>query len=141
VDLVKARLQGITTAAGYGSNLGEHVEVWKTTKWPHGTALGVNIMDVSCVPTEGEQRVIGQFNWALNMEIHIVAAEGEIPADNARIYIQDILQAIGTDPKWSNNADRTGQPADTMNAMFEGRIIAGVVMNFTIYYRTPKWRQ
>lgn len=57
-----------------------------------------------------------------------------------RAAMQDIIAAIGSDPRWGGLARWTDIDDSNLDMEQSGDIIAGVQVNFTVTYRTPLWR-
>lgn len=73
----------------------------------------------------------------IELEGHVA---GGTPADTARVIMNDVIACIGSDPKWSNLARWTDIDSHEISVEQSGDTIAGIMINFTITYRTPLWR-
>lgn len=71
------------------------------------------------------------------LEVHVA---GNTAATTARSIMQDILAAIGSDPRWGNLARWTDIDSHEIAVDQAGDVIAGVSINFTVTYRTALWR-
>jgi hypothetical protein len=73
----------------------------------------------------------------LDLEAHVA---GDTSTETARGILQDIIAAIGSDPKWGGLARWTDIDSHEINVEQAGDIVAGVLLKITVTYRTPLWR-
>ena len=95
-------------------------------------------MDIFFPGSGAEQAgVSGRWDHLMGVDIdiwHPGADDADVSA-----MMADVLEAIGTDTKWGDQAVETQQP--TLNDEWErkGRLIGGPNIQFKIMYRTAQW--
>lgn len=145
VNAIFTKLQGITKANEFRTNIGENAYRWKLTPWGERDAQGrqyldgCNLKDKSCSCTAS---VHGSMEWVLDIEIEIYG-DGEGSDTFLRSAEADVITMIGRDPKfgvidpsimtWTKNF-RT-----EMGLKQDERIVAGMLISFQVQFRTPYW--
>ena len=136
MDAVKARLQNITVANGYMTNLGNNVYEWKETAFAENEMPGIDYRDALC---ERFSSVLNRFRWRLSVGIEI-ATQNSTAVSDVRKMIADVYKVIGTDDTWGGLAIITEQPeSDEMRVTKEERFIAGALIGVFIIYETSLW--
>lgn len=100
-DLVIERMEAISTANGYETDLGTSVEDWQTN-WDDEQLPALSVCDlvaeIGFVNSETEAPT--QF-VKLPIQFRIFAKSDTLPAD-LRKMCADVIRAVGADPKWED---------------------------------------
>jgi len=139
---IKARFQGITTAGGYATNLGQNVSVWRGSDWAKGQLLAVNLMDVIdeiAYATMG----VSKEEHKLTIEAVIACQAGTNTGETLRKAIADAYKAIGVDHRWTVAGERlafdTRLQKDEAGFDQEDRTVAVAKVTFVVHYRTSRF--
>jgi hypothetical protein len=134
VNAVRDRFTTIRVAAGYETDLGASVHVWRDTNTnpftPQELATGgLNLRDPK---RETNQELVNKHQHTLSINCEIAVAA----ADTVRKMLADLDKAIGVDRKWGGVAFDTDPGDDSILVAQNGTLITGASYNFTILYRT-----
>jgi hypothetical protein len=136
IDAVVARMKTILTTNGYITNVGEHVWEWKTTPYGPKDRPGLSVREpVTNVTAQCDAYV----DWAMELEIEIVAEDAALTAAQLRSMKEDIYKAIGTDEYWGNLAARTHPVSDEAELVQEDTVLGAGLVKIKILYKTPRW--
>lgn len=141
VDAVKARMATITTANGYTSNVGQQVFEWQATSVDASKLPCILVSDPVETNLGGtdDNKNSAQRTFGLQFEVSLLLAETNQTAVKARLALEDVIRAIGTDQKWSGLARRTEPVSDELKLDEEGTRISGVQMKFIVEYGRAPW--
>lgn len=151
VELIRDRFESILTANSYETDLGSNVFVWRDLNNAPATAAEIPLCNIRDVREETDPALSSRTDHrhTLYIECDIVAgttnAGGSTDAaKQARKCISDVLEAIGTDTRWTDAggamlAFQTWPMDNEMALDQSGRTIAGAKIRFKIEYRTPRW--
>ncbi|MBT9171352.1 MAG: hypothetical protein DDT18_01726 [Actinobacteria bacterium] len=134
MDRVRARLQSITVANGFGFNLGANVFEWQVTPLQEVRLPAIVYRDV-----ENSIELIEAHRNRLGIEIEIMTRGGDTPIADMRRMIADVHRAIGTDIQWGTLALNTYPQGDRISREIETQNIVGAVINIVIEFRTREW--
>jgi hypothetical protein len=139
---VKARMQGISVANGYETELGENVFLWKGADFAAEELPAMDIRDVrddidsAAVSTRREHHRI-------TFEVAVAVANGTDSMKTARKAIADIYKAIGVDRYWTVSGARlafdTDLKSDESGIEQRETTLAGAKVTFVVSYRTAKF--
>ena len=139
VNAVGVRLQAITVANGYETNLGAGLNLWRVTDFADSELPVMNLRDVECVT---DQLIGNHHEHRLKLEVVAVSKIGGSD-DNAgvtsRRMLADIWKAIGVDRKWSSLALDTNPLRDSTQVEQEKHLLISVKVEFEIKYRTQSY--
>lgn len=146
IDAVRARLQLITVANGYQTDIGRAVFVWRAMPLGEAETPFLNVKDVKRVSKQvllGRQSAAHEHTLTMWVEVLARPVPGSVQADDMiRAYLGDIEKAVGLDRYWTEAATSTPLATDTrpaedqMSVEQAGQIIGGTRYVFTIDYRT-----
>lgn len=136
VNAVGRRLNTILAAAGYKTDLGSSIFLWRPMPFEEAELPAANYRDVAGSPEPDGP--IGQFRWGLDIDIQIVASGSSSP-QSMRDLIQDVYRAIGTDTRWGGLAVYTGQPSDEITVDQQDKFFTGAALKLRIIYDSPLW--
>jgi hypothetical protein len=142
VQAVKTRLETITTANGYHTNLGNNIYEWKQNPHADTNTLSAVIRDTECEEVNVlDQAASGIHTKILTMEIEIIAASGT-PAQDLRKAEADVNKAIGTDTTFGGLAVDT-EPVNSIPLYpnQNEKRIAGLQRTVEITFRTTAWQE
>lgn len=135
IDAIIATMQGITTAAGYETNLGDNVDDWKVN-WDDEEMPALSVCDI----TE-DQQLVGdqpdarnQINL-LNVQFRIFVKNGT-RARALRKMKADVNKAIGSNTRWNKLAMWTKPKRSGMVIPDESFEIGGKAIEIQIAYMT-----
>lgn len=98
---VENRLRDILQINGYNTNLGSNVFPWELADIPDTSRPAVTCRDVS---REIIQHVASHMHkLTIELEMFPLSTDAA-PADSIRLFIQDVVNAIGTDTTWGGLA-------------------------------------
>ena len=133
VDAIKARLQTLQVANGYGTELGLHVFEWKVTAFADSELPGVAFRDTEQTVAE----LTGGFrNVSLTVEFILGAASGAATASVVRQGIGDVVRCIDTDPTWGGLAWDTAIQSDEMFMDHDGKLTGLAKVTAVVKYQT-----
>lgn len=145
VNAIFSKLETITKANGFRTDIGLNGYRWKLTPWGERDAQGrqyldgFNLKDKSCVCSAS---VIGFMEWALDIEVEIYG-DGEGSDTFLRSAEADVISLIGQDTKFGvsdpNVRTWTKNFRTEMGLKQDERIIAGMLISFQVEFRTPYW--
>lgn len=138
-DAIKTRLQGITVAGGYYTNLGTKVTVWKTNPF---AANKVDAIDIRDDPEE--QEVDAEDESLENRKLHVALKlifKAPTPSEIVVQGITDVEKAIKVDETWSGLAYRTIPDGNTMDVKQDEVTLGGATVNIIIEYQTEKFTE
>lgn len=142
ISAIKTRMQSILTTGGYQTNLGSHVYVWRTVPIVQDETPALVIRDTIDEVidlTEGSGYSMPS-QHQLRVELEVVVSDTTATIGTVRDCYEDVMQAIGTDETWSNNALRTVELSNEMVTDQERDTIGGIIINLRVDYRTQtKW--
>jgi len=139
VNAVDTRLKGILTAAGYETNLGQHIFWWRTNDFSEDELPAANCRDTDCDDSNATIGVIGYHQHALKMEVDLIEADGASTPSSIRKLIADLQKAIGVDTTWGKLAERTNPINSPINIDQADKTIGSATVTFTIDFKTRKW--
>ncbi len=142
VQAVKTRLETITTANGYHTNLGSNIYEWKQNPHNETDVLAAVIRDTDCEEVNIlDQSSSGIHTKILSMEIEIIAASSTVPAV-LRQAEADVNKAIGTDTTFGGLAiDTTPVNSIPLYPNQNEKRIAGLQRTVEIHFRTVAWQE
>lgn len=141
VEAVTARLQTITTANGYQTNLGSKVFVWRLTPFQDSETPALNLFDrIDTI----QKQTAGIWHHSLAFEIHIVTSAGTAPLETIRDQlIADVQKAIGVDRYWTVSGTRLAHDTDItsveIGAAHGEKLEAQAKVLLSIEYRTKSF--
>lgn len=139
VDKVVERFTGILAAAGYKTDLGKNVHLWRDTSEaaaPFGDneLPAANIWDTDN-KTEPTTFATRKHTHRLTIEVELRPITTEVDK-NLRRMIADIAKAIGVDRTWGGLARDTEPFEDKSGLQHAAKVIAGCSYKFVIVYET-----
>lgn len=134
MDAALNRLQGISVANGYRTNLGAGVGLWPAAEVT-ATGLPRAILFDASLSTTAE---ISRHLHELTVRLFIAAAPAT-PLDEVRNLTDDVHKALGVDIQWGGLAITTAPPSSSVDMEDEETRIITMDMTFTITYRTTEW--
>lgn len=138
VSAIKTRMQTITTANGYETNIGNAVWNWKTGIWTIAEfeAGGIDIRD-------GKERIetsstgLTREDHHLTVDFVIMVGTGATTGVTVRKAIADVYKAIGTDRKWGLTFVQTTWPVEVdMLVDQDEKIVGGAQIEIEVIYRS-----
>lgn len=102
VNAIKTRLQGITVANGYQTDLGNAVYEWRLTPYQSTELPCADVRDT----TESVEATVEVHIHKTTMEVKVLGSTGSLPAD-IRKRLADVVKAVGTDLTWGGLAEDT----------------------------------
>lgn len=144
VDAIEARLKGIA----YGltlqlpdgpyicQNTIKGVYPWHKAAFNQAQLPAIEFWDANADTSPGPA---SQHEHELPIILQ-VSTPGVQPASIARTLMQDIIAAIGSDPKWGGLAYWTDITGHGLMVEKAGDVIAGAQVLFTVKYRTALFR-
>ena len=132
---VEARLEGVTKANGYRTNLGEWLRTWSADA-PNWDELPV--LRVSDPSAEVAQALYGGLQHTVTIPVELLLPGGANPSD-LRDCAADLLSAVGADPLWSGLATGSAVTAVALAPGERDRVSAGVTVSLTVTYETAPW--
>jgi len=144
VDAIEARLKDIANGVVFNLPDGAYVcqnningvYPWRKTPFNPNELPAIEFWDASSDDSPGAS---GQHEHQLPIVLQVSTA-GSQPASVARTLMEDIVAAIGSDPRWGNLASWTDITGHGLMIEKAGDVIAGAQILFTVRYRTPLWR-
>lgn len=144
VDTVETRLGQI--APGYVFNLPDGpytcgstilaVRPWRKVPFGKNQVPAIKFRDTDA-PVEPGPSTQHQHTLTIAIEVDVA---GSTSPDTARGIMEDIIAAIGSDPRWNNLARHTDINSHEIDVEQAGDVVTGVSINITITYRTKLWR-
>lgn len=139
---VKTRMQTITAANGYHTNIGSHVFDWRLTDFEDSDLPGINIGD----PEQQTINELTQGNYnkhdhILSVVIQVNYSENSTPA-LVRQMISDVKKAISTDLLWGGlayNTEPSFDEPEPMDLEQKEKKYGSALIKIKIYYRTTAW--
>jgi hypothetical protein len=138
ITALETRLKTIKTTAGYQTNVGNTVSVWRGNSFNPSELPALNIKyaaEPDQIDSEGLSGPKNVWNRSLPVGITAVVKGGTAIADVEKI-IADVWKAIGTDNSFGGKAMYTNPESDTIIEEQEERLITGAIMLMKIEYRT-----
>lgn len=147
IDLVQARLQTITVANGYNTEIG----ATKVFRWRDTTPVSFSDSELPAINfRDRREKSIDILmprvqEHELTIEADVITSTATVD-DKVRAGIADIIKAIGTDTRWTNgsavklalrtllNPDQG--PSNQMDVQHEGKKVGAAQVTFVIVYRT-----
>lgn len=100
VDAIVARMETITTANGYTTNIGANVHDWRVN-FQDDELPAVSVCDLIADAAQVSGRADPRETVHLmSVQIRIYAAKGDDPA-NIRNMLKDVMRAIRQDDRWT----------------------------------------
>lgn len=142
MQLVKARMQTITTTNNYETNIGSHAFLWKASDWSDDELDGVNIRDHQ--DDANDETPLPREHHILTVDLEAAIANGTDTIKTVRKAIADIYTAIGTDIRWTSSGTRyafdTRRVKDQIMLAQQKEKTYGVgVVTIAIHYRTSRF--
>lgn len=142
IDAVKARFAGITTAAGYQTDIG-----LKQTEWnpgPKGADPEADELPGHDIRDEVETAAVKDKNsgtYDRELEVVVIAElkEDGAGASLARMALEDMVKAVGVDPTWGGLARRTVPVEEDINVDELGQQIGAARLRFKVEYGRRPW--
>lgn len=136
MDALEARLKSISTANGYGSNLGGSVHTWR--KRP------VTLADTPCLlvadgSADSTSLAYPVRDHRLSVDI-VGVVSSNTTASQARQLADDIHAAIGADQTLGGLALKIDPLSHEITLETDGDITGAVKVSISIHYRTALWR-
>lgn len=141
IQAIVDRFETILTAAGYYTDLGEHVVEWKTTKWQTQDLPGVAVKDLSDIPLSEQTR--GSHNYLIRQLTVLIelATSGTTSVQAIRQMIADIYRAISQDETWVGLAIQTIDMGNEVAVEQEEFKVVGANIQVQVIYRTEKFQE
>lgn len=141
---VVARLETVTTANGYETDLGSSVWLWRdfdSAPFPEGVLEGVSVKDMRA-DSSGEGERLGTTRHDLEVTIEgATISTSSVRDKRARKMLADCIKAIGTDRYWTVSGTRlawdTRVNSHSIDVKQGGEVLGGFQLVITIMYRTP----
>jgi hypothetical protein len=102
VSAIKTRLQGITVANGYETDLGNAIYEWRLSAYQSTELPGADLRDT----TETVGVTVGSHEHKMTAEVKVLGSTSSLPAD-IRKRLADVVKAAGTDLTWGGLAEDT----------------------------------
>lgn len=134
----EARLATITTGNGYSSNLGKNVFGWRKTTIGQNEMPCVIVRDLTAKVTY-DDAPIGHVNNRLQVMIEALFT-GALTAAQARNALNDLISAIGTDPRFGGLVLETHILEHELDLQAAEHISGGVSVTVEMVYRTARWQ-
>jgi len=134
---LKSVLSNISIVNGYNTDIGSNVDEWRLTPYSESDLPVIEIRDESCSITDGRNNVDNYKTLSVTISCYdSVTATG---ATEMRLYIKDVLSAIGKDPQLSGNALDIDVDSTSIEGSQDSDIIFSAVVNLSVGYITNKW--
>ena len=139
---VKARLQTITVANGYHTNLGNNIYVWRATRaqdYAEAELPAANIMDISDAVLNEE--MAGSLNvWDRELTVKIKLICKDIAT--YRSAVADVYKAFNTpDDTFDGNVITTSEQADETDVDEDEITLLGGEITIKALYRTNRYAE
>ncbi len=135
IDSIITRLQTITIANQYETDLGNNVFEWRETD--------IELLDLPCVvlrdPSESVVARGGNHHYSLEIELEAKS----LASDTAlvRNIIADITKAIGVDPNFDSLVYQTTPVEnETLEIEHKGKLFSSITMKFEVNYSTQAFK-
>jgi hypothetical protein len=142
MDAIVERLRTIQIAAGYATDAGSNVHVWRDSRAAPFEAAELPALNVRDLRRKGEQQLYDRQDHVLSVSVEVVTGAG-IVADQVRKILADLEQCIGVDRKWTVAsvaiALDTRPSEDEIAVQQDGGAIAGARFDFDVIYRTKNF--
>ena len=136
---LKTRLQTITVANGYYSNLGSNIKLFSSLPLQEDELPACVIFDkVNQIDGEGINGSSNVWNHILNVTLQIVCGGNTIDT-TARQIIADVYKALSTDLTLSSTCIDINAVSDTLEIEHDSKLVAGATIEILIKYRTNKF--
>lgn len=135
IDALEARLQAISIAGGYRTDIGARVFEWRSTDLQKKDLPAILYRDGSAPVDNGVADFLGH---QLQVDIQIITQGATAPAD-LREMVADVLQAIGVDATWGGLARNTLLTQVDMEIEQADKILGGASIALEIHYDTNDW--
>jgi hypothetical protein len=138
---LETRLKTIKTTAGFQTNIGNSVSVWKHGKYQPNELPALNVryaVDPDMIDSEGLRGPKNIWNRILPVEISAAVKGSATIADIEKI-ISDVWKAIGVDDTFGALALTTNPTGDTINEDTAENIIVGAALTMNIEYRMNQY--
>lgn len=113
------------------------VTPWRRVPYAANQVPAIAFWDT--VTTIGEGGPIGHHEHRLEIQV-VGFVAGKDAVDEARLILQDIIAAVGSDPQWGGLAHWTEISDQTLQVEESADVIAGCELKLTVIYRTRLWR-
>jgi hypothetical protein len=130
------RLQTITVANGYETDIGANVNEWHVTNFEEAELPAVDVRDT----TESVEVRGGNHDYTLSIQIE-TKVSGTTAAAKMRDVIGDVIKAIGTDPSLGSLAQNV-RPVQNEIAEIDqkDKRIASILQVFELRYITKAFK-
>ena len=136
MNQIDIKFKTILISNGYNTNAGENVFQWHIGDMPQDRLPSINFRDIS---KETVQHIIAHI-YRLTIEAELttldVSSDEEI-----RKLIQDVVNAIGDDPTWNQQAIDTEMLEDTILVDVANKVITGGIVRFVVMYREAEFNE
>lgn len=131
VDAIMTRLQTITVANGYETNLGARVYEWRTTPLGADEMPGLIFRDTDeVIPQTGLVE-----EHEITLEIEMYASSGVATPATTRKAIADVIKCVGADVTFGGLAqDSVPHPEESIAFEHKDKIVGGVMLKFKVKY-------
>lgn len=132
MSAVDTKLRQILVTNGYATDLGNHVFSWRLSAIPDTERPAVAFRDVS---REITQHVAAHlYKLTIEFEAFPLSTSTD-PAGDIRLFIQDVVKAVGTDVTWGGLAIDTVVTGDSVQLDAAGTAIKSGLITAIITYR------
>ena len=132
----------ITTANGYSTNLGQHVEEWKTWEVNQDTKTDTLVIrDTKCDIIEMEEDDnAGDYHFKRLTVQAIIITSGTAASETLRTLLDDVYRCIGTASDLGGLAIDIECEGDQTDIDRQARTYGGTLVTLAILYRVVRWR-
>ena len=135
--MLSSRLQTITMANGYSTDIGLYVQEWDAT--PHDPNLETYRLEYRDVNESIDMLSIGEQECRLKIDIRIICS-GSTPMSTIRSIIGDVSRAISVDLSFGGLAqDVSPQSVWSIDKGMASDTVSGAGVSYTIIYTTKPW--
>lgn len=134
VDAIETRLQTIAITAGYETDLGRHIFVWRPLPIEEADLPAAIVRDTDS-PT---QVSFGLHEHAMTVEVELFAA-GNQAAKDIRTLVADVTKAISTDRTFGGLAEETTVTSEDFIVEQASRRIASALLRYQVVFTTALW--
>lgn len=144
VDALKTRFATIRTANEWAPGQNYQTEIGASVTEHHPTTKGVGELpsvDIRDEPeeTDGSNRNKGTYERRLRVTAIAELVEADATAANARRALEDMICAVGVDPKWGGLARYSIPLDDEVTVDEDGQLIGAARLTFEVVYDRKPW--
>ncbi len=142
ISAVDARLKAILISGGYITNIGQNVKEWYQVPVDAAVNDLLSYEDPTCKridpPDEEDDNAAAYDYKRLTVNIFVITSGSTAPA-KLRIYIADVLKAVGSDVTWGGLALNTTLDGDDSEVVHEKKKLGGTQITIYIDYKVVQW--